>query len=172
MKRIPILFLLFVLTKANAQNEFAATAFYKDFMQVFEDAQTGFTLCKGAKRNSENEELAIEYQTKLKLPLADSGKLVVPNKGNPYVIYYFEPDKSRLKVDQRGVNLRDAILIAIDRPLYSRTETSIINNHPFTHTLFFNESGESMLSNAIFRQSIYFKNGMYQLSFEIFGKRE
>jgi hypothetical protein len=167
-----VLFLFFQFAKAEAQNEFAATAFYNDFKLVFEDSKTGFTNCKGEKRSGQLEELAAEYNTKLMLPLADSGKLVVPLKGNPYVIYFFEPDKVRLKVDQRAVNLRDAILIALDRPLYSRTETSIINNHPFTNTLFFAKSDESISSNALFRQSIYFKNGLYHLSFEISGKRE
>ncbi len=170
MKRIPILFLLFVLTKANAQNEFAATAFYTDFRLVFEDAQKGFSACKGTKRNSEFEELADEYHTKIMLPLADSGKVVVPVKGNPYIIYYFEPDKVRLKVDQRGVNLRDAIIIALDKPLYSRTETTIINNYPFSTTLYYTEPDESISTTAVFRQCIYYKEGKYYLSFEIRGK--
>ena len=52
-----ILFLLFVLTKANAQNEFAATAFYKDFKRIVADGQPGFTACKGAKRKTDFEEL-------------------------------------------------------------------------------------------------------------------
>ena len=82
-----ILFLLFVLTRANAQNEFAATAFYTDFKKIFADAQAGFTDCKGIKRKSDFEELATEYYAKLMLPLADSGKVVFPVAGNPYVIY-------------------------------------------------------------------------------------
>lgn len=167
-----ILFLLFVNTRANAQNEFAATAFYNDIILVFEDAQTGFTFCKGAKRYSEFEELAAEYQTKLMLPLADSGKIFFPVNGNPFVVYYFEPDKSRLTIDLRGVNLRDAIMIALNKPLVSTTETTIINNHPFTNTLFFRELDERIPSNAIFRQRIYFKNGLYYLSIEIPGKNE
>ncbi|MFZ1260928.1 MAG: hypothetical protein WAQ93_10635, partial [Chitinophagaceae bacterium] len=70
MKRMLILFLLFVLTRANAQNEFAATAFYTDFKKIFADAQAGFTDCKGIKRKSDFEELATEYYAKLMLPLA------------------------------------------------------------------------------------------------------
>lgn len=167
-----ILFLFFQNTKAAAQNEFAATAFYKDFMLVYADSKTGFSNCKGEKRTGEFEEMAAEYTTRIMLPLADSGKLVIPVNGNPYVIYYFEPDKSRLKVDQQGANLRDAMLIALDRPLYSRTETSIINNHPFTNTFFFTKSDDNISANALFRQSIYFKNGLYYLSFEILGKSE
>ena len=78
MKRMLILFQFFVLNKANAQNEFAATAFYNEFNKIYADAQTGFLICKGTKRKSEFEELATEYRAKLMLPLADSGKLVVP----------------------------------------------------------------------------------------------
>jgi len=131
-----ILFLIFVLTKANAQNEFAATAFYKDFKRIYADGQTGFTACKGAKRKTEFDELIAEYRAKIMLPLADSGKVVVPVSGNPYVIYYFEPDKVRLKIDQLGVNLRDAVVTSFDKPLYTRAETTIMNNYPFTNTLY------------------------------------
>ncbi|MEI2737491.1 MAG: hypothetical protein V9F01_01750 [Chitinophagaceae bacterium] len=172
MKRMLILFQFFVLNKANAQNEFAATAFYNEFNKIYADAQTGFLICKGTKRKSEFEELATEYRAKLMLPLADSGKLVVPVTGNPYAIYYFEPDKIRLKVDQRGVNLRDAIVTAFGKPLYARTETTIINNYPFTSTLFFTDPGESLFSAALFRQCIYYKDGSYFLSFEIRGKNQ
>ena len=106
------------------------------------------------------------------LPLADSGKVVFPVVGNPYVIYYFEPDKVRLIVDQRGANLRDAIVLAFSKPLYSRTTTSINDNYPFTSTLFFTEPDEDKYAAAVFRQCIYYKGGKYFLSFEIRGKKE
>jgi hypothetical protein len=164
--------MFFQFANAEAQNEFAATGFYTDFNLIFEDSKTGFTNCKGEKRNSEFEELAAEYTAKLMLPLADSGKLVVPLNGNAYVIYYFEPDKVRLKVDQRAVNLRDAIIIALGKPLYSRTETTIINNYPFTTTLYYTEADEKMSATAVFRQCIYYRKGFYFLSLEIRGKRD
>lgn len=172
MKRILILFLLFVLTKANAQNEFAATAFYNDFKKIYADGQTGFMACKGAKRKSEFEELNGEYRAKIMLPLADSGKVVVPVSGNPYVIYYFEPDKMRLKIDQLALNLRDAVVTAFEKPLYTRTETTIINNYPFTNTLYYTEPVENVTATAILRQCIYFNDGKYYLSFEIRGRKE
>ena len=167
-----ILFLLFVLTRANAQNEFAATAFYTDFKKIFADAQAGFTDCKGIKRKSDFEELATEYYAKLMLPLADSGKVVFPVAGNPYVIYYFEPDKIRLKVDQWGANLRDAIALAFEKPLYSRTSTTITDNQPFTSTLYYTDPNEDKYSAALFRQCIFYKGGKYYLSFEIRGKKD
>lgn len=170
MKRMLILFLLFVLTKANAQNEFAAAAFYNEFKKIYADGQTGFTACKGVKRKADFEELATEYHAKMMLPLADSGKLVLPFSSNPYVIYYFEPDKVRLKVDQRGADLRDAVALAFNKPLYSKTTTTIINDHPFTSTLYFTEPGEEKFSAAVFRQCIYHNDGKYFLSFEIRGK--
>lgn len=167
-----ILFLLFVLTEVNAQSEFAATAFYNEFRKIYADGQTGFAICKGAKQKSEFEELASEYQAKLMLPLADSGKIVFPVTGNPYVIYYFEPEKMRLKVDQRGANLRDAVLVAFNKPLYSKATTTIIDNHPYTTTLYFTDQGEDNYAAAVFRQSIYYKEGKYFLSFEIRGRKE
>ncbi|MEO7984377.1 MAG: hypothetical protein ABI688_09865 [Bacteroidota bacterium] len=172
MKRMLILFLFFVLAKADAQNEFAATAFYTDFQKIYEDAKAGFIITRGANQHTGFEGLSTEYLANQLLPLADSGKVVVPvSTGNPYVIYYFEPDKVRLKVDQRGVNLRDAVVTAFGKPLYSRTETTIINNYPFTQTLYFAEPEESNSSGALFRQCIYFQDGKYYLSFEIKGKK-
>ena len=165
-----ILFLLFVFTQANAQNEFAATAFYNEFKKIYIDGQRGFAACKGVKRNAEFEELATEYRAIMMLPLADSGKVVFPISGNPYVIYYFEPDKVRLIVDQRGANLRDAIALAFNKPLYSRTTTTIVDNRPFTSTLYFTDPGEEKYSAAIFRQCIYYTDGKYFLSLEIRGK--
>lgn len=164
--------LLFVLTKATAQNEFAATAFYDEFKKIYADGQTGFTDCKGVKRNSGFEELATEYRAKEMLPLADSGKIVFPVNGIPYAIYYFEPSKMRLVVDQRGANLRDAVALVFDKPLYSRTSTTMVNNHPLTNTLYFTSPDEDRYAAALFRQSIYYEDGKYFLSFEIRGKKE
>jgi hypothetical protein len=107
------------------------------------------------------------------LPLADSGKIVFPVSVNrPFVVYYFEPSKVRLKVDLRALNLRDAILSVFDQPLYSRTETTIINNHPFTNSWYFTDPAETRAAQAAFRMNIYFKDGKYNLAFEIRGKTE
>ncbi len=171
MKRIILFFPLFIMSEVDGQNEFAATAFYTDFKKIYEDAQAGFVNYKGDRRKSEFEELATEYKVKLLLPLADSGKIVFPLSGNrPYVVYYFEPSKVRLKVDQRAMNLRDALLTVFDQPLYARTETSIINNYPFSNTWYFTDPAETRLASAAFRMNIYFNEGKYNLLFEIRGK--
>jgi hypothetical protein len=171
MKKLLFLFLVFSGMKVNGQNEFAATAFYNDFKKIYEDAQAGFVNYKGEKKNSEFEELAKEYKVKLLLPLADSGKIVIPASGNrPYVVYYFEPSKVRLKVDQRAMNLRDAVLTTFDQPLYSRTETTMIDNHPFTNSWYFTDPAETRSAQAEFRMNIYFNEGKYNLAFEIRGK--
>jgi hypothetical protein len=172
MKRIILFFLIVSLTEVYGQNEFAAEAFYSDFKKIYEDAQTGFVNYKGDKRKSNFDELVAEYQVKLILPLADSGKIVFSlSDNNPYVVYYFEPDKIRLKVDQRGAKLRDAVLAVFEKPLYSRTETSIINNHPVTNSYYFTDPAETRSAFAEFRMNIYFSNGKYNLAFEIRGKK-
>ena len=171
MKRIILFFLLFIMAEVNGQNEFAATAFYTDFKKIYEDAQAGFVHYKGERRKSEFEELATEFKINLLIPQADSGKIVFPVSGNrPYVVYYFEPSKVRLKVDQRAMNLRDALLTVFDQPLYSRTETTFINDRPFTNTWYFTDPAETRSAWAAFRMNIYFKEGRYILSFEIRGK--
>jgi hypothetical protein len=172
MKRIILFFFIFTVSDAVGQNEFAASAFYTDFKKIYEDARAGFINYKGDKRISEFEELAIEYNVKLLLPLADSGKIVFPVSGNnPFVVYYFEPDKIRLKVDQRAMNLRDAVLTVFDKQLYARTETSVINNHPYTNSLYFTDPNETRSAMALFRINIYFNDGKYDLVFEIRGKK-
>jgi hypothetical protein len=109
----------------------------------------------------------------MQLPLSDSGKIVFPVSDNlPYAIFYFEPAKSRIKVDQRAMNLRDALFIVFDQPLYSRTETTLINNHPFTNSFYFINPDESRSAMADFRMNIYFNEGKYYLAFEIRGKKE
>ncbi len=172
MKRIILFLLVFNVAAAFGQNEFAAAVFYAEFKKIYADAQAGFVTYKGDKRKSEFEELATEYKTKLLLPLADSGKIVIPLSGKPYVIYFFEPDKVRLKVDQRGVYLRDAVLTAFEKPLYARTETSIINNYPLTNAWYFTDPQETRSAYAAFKMSIYNTSGKYYLSFEIRGKKE
>ena len=171
MKRNLILFQLFFLfASANAQNEFAATGFYKEFKKIYADAQDGFKDCKASQRKTGFEAIATEYRSKCNLPIADSGKIVFPLAANPYAIYYFQPDKSRLKVDQQGVYLREALVYAFEKPLYSRTETFLVNEKPFTNTYYFTEPEESKGSAALFRQCIYYQDGKYMMSFEFKGK--
>lgn len=172
MKRIILFFFVIAVSDTYGQNEFGAAAFFRDFKNIYADSQAGFLSYKGDQRKSEFEEIITEYKVKLLLPLADSGKIVVPVSGNPYVIYYFEPDKVRLKVDQRAANLRDAVLTAFGKPLYTRTETSIINNYPFTNSLYFTEPNESRSAYAAFRLNIYYSSGKYNISFEIRGKNQ
>lgn len=173
MKRILLFFLLIAMTEVSGQNEFAAAAFYSDFKKIYNDAQAGFNAYKGEKRSSEFEELATEFNTKQLLPLADSGKIVFPNSDNrPFVVYFFEPHKSRLKIDQRAMYLREAVQIAFEKPLFLRTETILFNNHPFTNSYLFTDAEEARPGQAEFRMSIYYKDKQYHLSFEIRGKNE
>src|SRR5690349_8335473 len=142
MKRIWTFLFILIAANAYSQDEFASTAFYDDLKKIYADAQHGFTNFKGEKRISEFEELAKEYNITFLLPLADSGKIVYPNTGNPYVVYYFEPNKNRLKVDQRAMSLRDAIVTSYNKTLYLVSETSVINEHPFTNTWLFTSPDE------------------------------
>lgn len=166
-----ILFQFFVLTQAMGQSEFAATAFYNGFKKIYSDAQEGFSGCMGVPLKTSYESIQSEYRLKCNLPLTDSGKLVVPLNGRPYAIYYFEPDKLRLKVDQRSVNLREAIVTAFGEPLFARTETTLVNNHPFSCTHYFANPDDDSTAKALFRQTVYYENGKYYLTLEFWGKR-
>jgi hypothetical protein len=170
MKRTGIcIFLLLVLTSASAQNEFAGNAFYNEFKKIYEDAQSGFIDNKGDKRRSGIEELVTEYKVKWMLPLADSGKLVIPVNGNPYAIYYFEPGKTRLRVDQRAMELREAVTIAFNKPLFIRTVTTIVNDKPLSTTSYYGD--ENMEGPMLFRQTVYYQSGKFYTSLEVKGKK-
>lgn len=170
MKRMLILISLLFATAVSAQNEFAATSFYNEFKKIFTDGQAGFNACKGSQRKTGFEEIATEFHCKCHLTLSDSGKIIFPKTANPYAIYYFQPDKLRLKIDQQGVNLRDAVIHAYDKPLFSRSETFLVNERPFTNTYFFTDANETRGTAAVFRQCIYYADGKYLMSFEIRGK--
>lgn len=172
MKRTFTFLFILISSVSFGQDEFAATAFYSDFKKIYADAQAGFINYKGEKRQSEFEELNDEYNVKFLLPLADSGKIVFPNTANPYVVYYFEPGKNRLKVDQRAVSLREAVVTAYNAPLYSKSETVMINDRPLSNTWLFTTAEETKNAAALFRISIYFTDNRYYLSFEIRGKNQ
>jgi hypothetical protein len=167
---ITIASMLFI-TAVHSQNEFAATAFYNEFKKIYADAQNGFILNKGVKKNAQYAELADEFKIKINLMLADSGKVVVPKNGNrPYALYYFEPAKSRLKVDQRGLNLREAIGTAYAKQLFARTETKVIDEKVYADTYFYDKEDITDKKAALFRISIFPNDTKYYLTLEIRGQ--
>jgi hypothetical protein len=171
MKRILLIpVFLIALDQAKAQGEFAASAFYNEFKKVYHDAQSGFTVCKGDMRKTGIQDLVTEYKIKCILPLSDSAKIVEQANGKTFVIYYFEPDKMRLKVDQRAVDLRDAITTAFGKPLYVRSETTIVNKQPFSSSMYYDDP--TMNSAALFQHLVYYQEGRFYLSLEIRGRRQ
>jgi hypothetical protein len=153
-----------------AQNEFAAVAFYNDFKAITLDAKSGFAATKGKDRQAIYPELAKEYEVTVMLPLADSGKIVMTNKGKCYAIYYFEPEKVRIKADQQGTKLIDAIYLAHQIPLYARTETTLHDNVPLTNTWIFDSENENTYSRAKYQLSIYKQEGRFYLSLQVNGQ--
>ncbi|MBK8951451.1 MAG: hypothetical protein IPM85_02985 [Chitinophagaceae bacterium] len=99
MKRLVVIVVVLYTYCLSAQSEFSARAFYTDFNKVIDEASKGFVALMGEKRNSDFPGLTSEYEVKLILPLADSGKIVLSNHARPYVLYFFEPSRSRLKID-------------------------------------------------------------------------
>jgi hypothetical protein len=167
-----MLFLLgFVITDAFGQNEFAAAAFYTDFKKIYTDARTGFIEYKGAMKVHEPGTGTDVFAVKLLLPLADSGKIVVPVSGDPYAEYYFQSSKKKQDVDQRAVNLREALLTILGKPLYMRTETLSIKKSMFSTTYYFTDPNTTQPELAAFSSHIQQENGRYHLSFRILGKK-
>lgn len=158
---------------AYSQNEFAAVSFYKAFRKVNDDARNGFSETRGDRLKSTFEDLHEEYKVTVMLPLADSGKLIVPAGGNPRVSYYFEPEKKKQKVDERAVHLRDAILVAYEKPLFARTITTTLGKRVQSDTYLFAEDHNTDIhvSKALYRISVYYKHGKYQLVLDIQGQR-
>lgn len=170
MKKWLTLGALLFITGAKAQNEFAATAFYNEFRKIATDARNGFLLNKGVKKVALYEELADEFKVKINLLLADSGKVVVPKNGSaPYALYYFEPAKTRLKIDQRSVDMREAIFTAYTKPLYTLSETRVIDEKVYSDTYFFDKEDTKDKKTALFRLSIFPNENKYYLTLEIRG---
>lgn len=165
----PLLPVLLFLASGTlrAQSEFASRGFYEDFRKIWSDARLGFTQERGILRDS-TETMAV-YRPRHLPALADSGVIVIPAKGHPYAEYFFEPAKNRLKTDQRGTDLRDAIVMAMGQPLYCRTETFMVEERPHTHTWIFADPAELRPSVAPFRISIYYNEGLYCLSLIVRG---
>lgn len=162
---------IFVSISVSGQNEFGANAFYADLKKIYAEAQTGFPTLKGEIYKDQSSDLWDVYKITTLLPLVDSGKIIFPRNGDPYVLFFFEPDKVRLKVDQRGANLRDAIVVAFEKPLFARTETTIIGDYPHTNSWYFINSNETNKENAVFKMSIYYSVSKYFLTLEIRGKK-
>lgn len=165
-----LIFMLAFATSLFSQNEFAARAFYTDFIIICEDAANGFSSLKGKERISEYPGLTKEYEINLLLPLADSAKIIIAENKKPQAIFYFEPSKLRLKTDQKGANLREAITIAYGKPLSARTETFLVDDTPVSNTWFFEGTDEQPKQQALFIIGIYNREELYYLSLQINGK--
>ncbi len=160
---------LWAVTFSYGQNEFAATAFYNEFKKIYADAQNGFVLNKGSQVKNGFEEMALEFATKLPLPLSDSGKILYPLNGNPYVVYYFEPSNARIKIDVRAVSLKEAIVTAFAQPIYAQTETYLVDDKVYCNTYFYSDAAEENKKAALFKTAIYQQKGLFYLNFEIRG---
>jgi hypothetical protein len=168
MRKITLLFIVFTSLQLPAQNEFAATAFYKEFNKIYEDAQKGFVTNKGSKLLK--DDFATTYHSKLLLSLADSGKIFFPNEGNPYVEYYFEPKKRKEDIDKTAADLVQAITIAYNKPLYSETRTVTVKNNLYSNTFIYDQAPDVEGRNLVFKCSIYKSGKNYMLAFRIMGK--
>lgn len=168
-----LLFIIFTFHQLQVfgQNEFAATAFYTSFNIIEADAKNGFEATKGELLDHQPSGFANEYKVKLMIPLAESGKIVEPVSGNPYAVYFFEPEKKKEKIDKRAVQLREAILTALGLKLYAKTIFTTVNNHILSDTYLYVNPDELSESNALFKISIFYDQNRFQLLLEIRGNR-
>jgi hypothetical protein len=156
-----LIILLIISFRANAQNEFAATAFYNDFRNVATDASKGFHSLKGeAIRHRVNE-----YQLKEMLPLADSGSVIITSSELKYAVYYFEPEKKMEKADTRALHLREAIVNALSISMNSKTTTSTVNQHSYSSTML----SSATTNDELFQIDRYYKAGKYYVRLKIFS---
>jgi hypothetical protein len=170
MKKLLFFLLAFTAINAYGQNEFAATSFYNTFKKIREDGEKGFATYKGARLKSQFEDLNDEFKAKLLLPLADSGKVVVPVSGNPYAVYFFEPEKKKDKIDERAANLRDAVVTAYGKQLFSRTISTTVKKIIYSDTYLYSDPNEARTQFALFRINVFPGDNKYYLVLEIRGK--
>ena len=169
MKRWFLFILVFSFSKSFSQNEFAASVFYNDFKKIHADALQGFSKYKGSKKQGGNNTAGEEYRIKLLLPLADSGHIVFPSIDKPYAEFFFQTANTKKQIDQRAVNLREALLTAYEQPLSTRTESSMTKGNIFSNTYFFTNQEDKP---AIFKISIYQLDKRYYLTLRMMGNKE
>lgn len=172
MKKSFTLFFILISLNSLGQNEFAASSFYNAIKKLQEDGKNGFTAYKGVKLKSEFEEMNDEFKVTILLPLADSGKIIIPETGNPYALYYFETEKKKKNVDERSLNLREAIVTAYDQPLYAKTITTTVNDKIFSDTYLYTGQNETHTSTALMQINVFHKNDKYYLTLRILGRRQ
>jgi hypothetical protein len=170
MKITLSLLFLFLAFYADCQDEFGSSTFYNAVRKVQAEGLNGFEQLKGNVLRTPYPELRKEYRVKTMLPLADSGKIVVPAEGVPFALYYFEPEKKMETINERATSLRDALVKAYGNPLYTKTITTTTGKKVHSDTYYFSDPGESHTSKALFRTTIYSQGRRYFLSFEIRGK--
>lgn len=171
MRTVIVLTSLLAFTGLNGQNEFAANAFYNEFRKMEEDARSGFTRYKGEKISQDRDTSQGEFRVKLLLPLADSGRIVFPGTGAPYVEYFFQPVKYPEEINRVAANLKEAIVTAYGKPLFVRSETVQPGKGLYNVSWFFTDPGEKSTAAAEFRTSIFYRDKLYFLAFRIYGKR-
>lgn len=167
MKWLVVITILFASATLYAQDEFASNGFYSAVKKIQTERQNGFEQLKGRPLQSDYPELKKEYRAKVLLPLADSGRIIEPVEGQPYAIYFFEPEKKRDKIETRAASLRDGLVKSQDSPLYSRTTSTTRGKEVFTDTYFFTDPEETHVSKALFRISVYMQDKKYHLAAEI-----
>jgi len=170
MKQCCLLFIVFAFSKAYSQNDFASPAFYNGVKKIIADAQETFPKYKGSKRPAMSFDFYEVYRVKLLLPMADSGRIVFPANANPYAEYYFPATKTKQDADQQAVNLREALLTIYEKPLYSRTETSVLKENISSNTYYYADSAYSTL---VFSSEVYQEDKhKYYLIFRIIGNKQ
>lgn len=166
---VATIILLITACTVSAQGEFSSNSFYNTLLRVKNAGQTGFDELKGRALKSAFSDTRSEYYPKVMLPLADSGKVIIPNEGLPYTIYYFEPEKKKDKIDVRAADLRSAVLAAYKDRLVTKTISTNVNNNQYSDTYFYTSEEVTHTSKALFRMSVFPLEGKYYLTIEVRG---
>ena len=169
MKKGILVLLISLSLKSAAQNEFAATAFYTSLREFYTDAQNGFVVSKGTKIPENPNTFTDEYSVKSLLPLADSGKIVWPLLGNPYVVFYLETAKRIEEAEKRAGNLREVIEKVFNQRFFIMTESRREGASYFTDSYFYTNQQETRKFKACFRITVLSENNRYKMQFEIRG---
>ncbi len=171
MKKGFIFFFILMSMNSFCQNEFAAASFYDALKKLQQDGVNGFSTYKGVQLKSEFEEINDEFRAKLLLPLADSGKIVIPENGNPYALYFFEAEKKKEQADARALNLLEALVTAHSKPLYAKTITTTVKDKIYSDTYLYSDEHETHASKALMQVNVFHKKDKYHLTLKILGEK-
>ena len=169
MKKLLPVLLLFTVTTARAQNEFANAPFYDAVKNIYNDGQTGFAKYKGAKYNSIGSIISV-HRSKLVMPGADSGSIYLPVAySHPAASFSFTAGTQIKQGEQKATRLATAVRTALGKTLYEKKKVDTTGKFVFYHTYYYDKPNPATYDREVFEVYYVLERGRYLAVLKING---